>query len=382
LPKIFWQNFMSNPLKQIDKALISLLGERIDILRSIGADSEMNVGELNYQLAQNSIPPFVWKSLMTLCMAASKTAIAPPLADSKRVVLVGGAGQMGSFLGHELAIAGHRVSNLGRDWQNAESLVYEADLVLICVPMSEALSVVERIAPLLSAQTALADITGVKTPIVEAMLKCYSGPVMGLHPMFGPGVGSLLSQNVVVCPGRKLNAFQWFLELLQSRGACLTHCTPAEHDQMMVTIQAIRLFLTFGLGVFLTEAEVDLDRSLELASPPYRLQLNLVSRLFAQDAALPIEMMMNLEERRRAIGQFAATLSRLAYLVEQKDQDSLQQFFELTCRAFHHQMPRALAESNCMVEGLSVLLAAQLDSPQSLAHLNLGYQKRPAFVPG
>jgi prephenate dehydrogenase len=198
--------------------------------------------------------------------------------------------------------------------------------------------------------------------------------------MFGPGVDSLLSQNVVVCHGRKLNAFQWFLELLQNRGARLTYCTPEEHDQMMVTIQAIRLFLTFGLGVFLAEANVDLDRSLELTSPPYRLQLNLVSRLFAQDAALPIEMMTNLEERRQAIGQFAATLSRLAHMVEQKDQDSLQQFFELTSRAFHHQMPRALAESNCMIEGLSVLLAAQLDAPQSLAHQNLGNQKHPAFV--
>jgi prephenate dehydrogenase len=372
---------MLNTLKQIDQDLIALLGQRLAILRSTRADVETNPVELNYHLDENLVPTFVWNRLATVCAAASKLPIASPATDSKRVVLVGGAGQMGSFLGHELAIAGHRVSNLGRDWQNAESLVHDADLILLCVPMSQALSVIQRIAPLLSPDTALADITGVKTPVVQAMLEHHSGPVLGLHPMFGPGVGSLLSQNVVVCPGRRLNAFQWFLELLQSRGAQLTHSTPAEHDQMMVTIQAIRLFLTFGLGVFLAEAEVDLDRSLQLASPPYRLQLNLVCRLFAQDAALPIEMMTNLEDRRQAIGEFATTLSRLASLIEQRDQDSLQQFFELTCRAFRDQIPRAVAESNCMVEGLSVLLAAQAEPPQRLVHPNLGNQKHPVFVP-
>jgi prephenate dehydrogenase len=373
---------MPNNLKEIDQALISLLAQRINILRSTRADSPPNPVEMNHQLVQNRVPSFVWNSLVTLCTAASKIAIAPSHSSSKRVVLVGGGGQMGSFLGHELAIAGHRVSNLGRDWQNAERLVHEADLILICVPISQVLSVVQKIAPMLSPATALADITGVKTPVVEAMLKHYAGPVLGLHPMFGPGVGSLLSQNVVVCPGRRSEAFRWFLEFLQHRGARLTHCTPQEHDQMMVTVQAIRLFLTFGLGVFLAEAEVDLDRSLQITSPPYRLQLNLVNRLFAQDAALPIEMMTSLEERRQAIGQFANTISRLAHLVEQKDQEGLQQLFESTCRSFQGQMPRALAESNYLVESLSVLLAAQTDLPQSLAHLNLGNLKPPAFVPG
>jgi prephenate dehydrogenase len=214
---------------------------------------------------------------------------------------------------------------------------------------------------------------------VEAMLECHPGPVLSLHPMFGPGVSSLLSQNVVVCPGRRPEDFRWFLNLLQSRGARLTSCTPEEHDQMMVTIQAIRLFLTFGLGFFLAEANVDLNRSLEMTSPPYRLQLNLVSRLFAQDAKLPVEMMTGLEERRQAIGLFAKTCDRLAQLVEAKDQESLKELFESTCRVFQNQMPHALAESNHMVESLSVLLAAQADQQQSLTNLNLVNHKETCF---
>jgi prephenate dehydrogenase len=354
---------IQDTLQQIDQSLISLLSRRIAVMKTTIATSDSTPVEIDQQLAQNAIPSFVWNSLVTSCAAATRV-VAATSSRSQRVVLVGGAGKMGSFIGHELAIAGHRVSNVGRDWRNAANLVYCADLILICVPISEAVTVVQKIAPYLSRNTALADITGVKTPIMSAMLECHPGPVLSLHPMFGPGVSSLLSQNVVICPGRQSEAFNWLLDLLQNRGAHLTYCTPEEHDRMMVTIQAIRLFLTFGLGVFLAEADINLDRSLELTSPPYRLQLNLVSRLFAQDAALPIEMMTSLDERREAIARFASTCGHLAQLVESEDQTGLQRLFESTCQVFQSQMPHAVSESNHMIESLSVLLAAQTHSAQ------------------
>ncbi len=360
-----------NDLKQIDQALMTLLGQRIEVLRSLAPDtnsdtdpdidSELSPIELHQQLGQQRIPTFVWNNLVTNCIAASKVAAKTPAAEAKRIVVIGGSGQMGRFFGEELAIAGHQVQSLGRDWQQSEHLLTDADLVLICVPIAQTLPVIRQVATCISPNTTLADITGIKTPIVEAMLKHHSGPVLSLHPMFGPGVSSFMSQNVVVCPGRRPESFHWFLELLRQRGASLADCTPEEHDEMMVTVQAIRLFFSFGLGVFLAEAGVDLDRSLELASPPYRMQLNLVSRLFAQNATLSTEMMTSLEERRVAIGRFAIVCSYLSELVKQNDQASLQQLFESTRPAFQTQMPRALLESNHLIESLSVLLASQTD---------------------
>ena len=91
----------------------------------------------------------------------------------------------------------------------------------------------------------------IKAPFVQAMLQQHSGPIIGLHPMFGPSVKSFLAQKVVVCPGRKDQAFQWLLDLIESEGAQLIWSPPDEHDKIMVIVQAIRQFLTFSLGLFL-----------------------------------------------------------------------------------------------------------------------------------
>lgn len=379
---------MPDKLKQIDQNLIELLRQRIAALAEAG-NAETNgyspteEAVLGQQLAQLGIPQFVWNNLVTSCAAATAvfSTHTQTFSEPKRVVIIGGNGRMGRFFIQQFLSAGHQATSLGRDWQNETERLQDADLVLICVPIQHTLTVVQQLVPHLSSSTALVDITGVKTPITQTILDLYPGPVLSLHPMFGSGVTSFLSQNVVFCPGRDLEAFQWLLDLMSSRGANLIACTPEEHDQMMVVIQAIRQFLTFGLGVFLLEAGIDLDRSLEFASPPYRLQLNLVNRLFTQDATLHVEMMLGLEERRQAISQLAATYNRLAQLVGQKDRAALKQVFESTGTAFQQRMP-PLEESNHLIESLSLLLAAEKIKPQRTRNLNLANQQQPVAISG
>jgi prephenate dehydrogenase/chorismate mutase/prephenate dehydrogenase len=267
---------------------------------------------------------------------------------------------MGRFFHQQLLAAGHQVQVLERnDWAEAEQLLGTAELVLICVPIAEVLTTVRQAVPYLNPSAVLADITSIKEPIVQEMLAHHPGPVLGLHPMFGPGVPSFLSQTVIVCPGRQTEACQWLLDLIEAQGGNLTVCTPAEHDRMMVFIQAVRHFLTFSLGVFLAEENLDLAHSLDFASPPYRLQLNLVSRLFAQDTPLYLETMIASEERRQVIGRLAATYHRLAQQVSQQDPMALRQVFLKARSAFQADTGRALAESNHLITSLSLFLAAQ-----------------------
>lgn len=56
-----------------------------------------------------------------------------------------------------------------------------------------------------------------------------------------------MSQKVVVCPSREENALQWLLDIIENEGGKLIVCTPEEHDQMMMAIQSIRSFKTFGV---------------------------------------------------------------------------------------------------------------------------------------
>jgi prephenate dehydrogenase/chorismate mutase/prephenate dehydrogenase len=347
-------------LRQIDLTLIQLLSKRIAILATSGAPSiQEQRSTYRSLLMQMGVPENTWDNIIMGCMAS--LANAPSFQrkiEPRNITVVGGRGAMGCFFTERFSIA-HDVSVLEHDdWDKADTLLGTADLVIICVPLKATLDVIWKVAPYLSPTTVLADIASTKTDAVRAMMESHSGPVVGLHPMFGPGVNSFLGQKVVVCPGRQPNEFQWVLDTLEADGANLITCTPEEHDRMMVAVQAVRFFSNFSLGAFLAGEGIDIGRSLEFASPLYRTEINTVSRLLAQEAALYVDILLASDDRCEAIKRFVATCDRLTSLLAEGNRAALITEFETAREAFREEASRALNESNHVINSLSNLLAA------------------------
>ncbi len=348
-------------LQEIDQKLLQLISERISVLSQLELSSDRVRMSAHPTPGQPCIPDCVWQNILVSYRAALHGASSPQnYPIPRRITIIGGHGMMGRFFAERLSAAGHIVTILGPDdWDDAAHLLAEVNLILLCVPLQVMPTVIQQTAKYANPETAIADIASIKTTSVQLMLEAHHGPVLGLHPMFGPGVQSFLSQTVVICPGRDIQAFEWFLDLIQSEGGKLVSCSAEEHDQMMVSIQAIRHFATFSLGVFLAEQGVNIARSLEFSSPIYRLEIDMVSRLFAQDASLYIDIMLATEDRRRAIAKLAETYSRLATLVIEADRASLPQEFETPRSTFNEEITRALVESDHVINSLSLLLAAR-----------------------
>ncbi|MBD2440514.1 bifunctional chorismate mutase/prephenate dehydrogenase [Nostoc sp. FACHB-110] len=249
----------------------------------------------------------------------------------RQITIIGGHGRMGRLFREQLLEAGHKVNILEQeDWEYAGQLLSNTELVLVSVPIKYTVDVIKRAAKYLSPHIALCDITSIKTQPYQAMLAHHSGPVMGLHPMFGPSVQSFCSQKVVVCPGRNHEAFQWLLNFLESQGAELITCSPEEHDRLMVYIQATQHFCRLSLGVFLAQADIDIEQSLSISSPSYRQEIEILKRLFRQNPQLCVDIMLATEERCQAIKSLANTYNRLAKLVAKKDREALIKEFENT----------------------------------------------------
>ncbi|MBW4541847.1 MAG: bifunctional chorismate mutase/prephenate dehydrogenase [Myxacorys chilensis ATA2-1-KO14] len=348
-------------LQQIDQSLITLLRERISTLAALGVPS-MQEQLSNYKslLMQMGVSECAWSSIIISSMAAlASTPSLPYEVEPRNITVIGGRGVMGRFFTDRLVAAGHCVRILEYDgWEQADSLLGNADLVLICVPFKGTLAVIQKVAQHVAPTTILADIASTKVPTVETMLDSHPGPVVGLHPMFGPGVKSFLSQKVVVCPGREPNAFQWFLDLMEAEGGKLITCTAEEHDRMMVAVQAIRHFATFSLGVFLAEEGISIGQSLDFASPIYRTEINLINRLFAQDASLYIDIMLASPDRCEAITRLTKTSDRLANLLAQENRAALMAEFEVARETYRDDANRALQESNHIINTVSNFLAA------------------------
>ena len=335
-------------LKKTDESLIALLSDRISLLAASEPPSlDEQLADVAPLLAQAGIPESVWAGVLKSCHATLIPKYATNHVTPRQITIIGGRGRMGRLFKEQLSVVGNNVSVLEHeDWEYADKLLNQAELVLVSVPIEHTVDVIKRAAKYLAPTTALCDITSIKAQPTQAMLEYHSGPVMGLHPMFGPSIKSFFGQKVVVCPGRKDDSFQWLLDFLQSQGAELVICTPEEHDQMMVIIQATQHFCRFSLGVFLAQTRVDIEQSLTMSTPNYRQEIDIVKRLFSQNPHLCVDIMLATEERCDAISFLAHTYNRLARLVAKKDRDALIQEFVNTQSFFEDKINTFLQPLN------------------------------------
>lgn len=319
--------------------------------------------------------------------AQSATAAAVATATTPcRVVIVGGNGGMGRFMRRYLEGAAYEVgvvevADYGVDVDGnavddinksrAAVLLGQADWCIISVPIEVTLKVISQVAPLLRPDCILSDLTSIKEKPVKAMLEVHSGPVLGLHPMFGPDTNSLVKQVVVAVHGRDADKCAFIIEQLKIFGARVVECTGADHDRAMRVIQALRHFTTIVYGNFLrsilhnkqqdqehTQGQGQqelydhaadnafIERLLELSSPIYHLELMMVGRLFAQDPHLYCDIISassaNLELIQKYVSCAFAALEQL----KSDDKESFIADFKDTTAFFGKHAQDFLRESS------------------------------------
>ncbi len=269
------------------------------------------------------------------------------------VLVVGGDGAMGRYLARWFGEAGYRVRSLDReDWSRAETLCQEIDLALISVPIDSTMNVARRLGPHLPASCILADVTSVKQAPLSAMLASHPGPVVGLHPLFGPSTTTLDKQVVVATPGRESTACQWLLDQFADWGAIVLKTRAEDHDDIMGIVQALRHFATFIFGRFLYEKRIRLDEALEFSSPIYRLEFGMVGRLFAQDAGLYSEIIFASPERRALLKKYLASAQANLDLIANDDKTLFEDHFRRIAEWFDPFSRQALRESTYLIDKL------------------------------
>lgn len=269
----------------------------------------------------------------------------------KKIVIVGGYGKMGQLFARYLRASGYPISILDReDWDVAEAILTNADVVIVSVPIANTLQTIERLKPYLTKNMLLADLTSVKREPLAKMLEVHQGPVLGLHPMFGPDIPSMAKQVVVRCDGRDAEQYQWLLAQIEIWGAKIYQTDAAEHDHNMTYVQALRHFATFANGLHLSKQPVNLANLLALSSPIYRLELAMIGRLFAQDAALYADIIMDKPENLQVIESLKQSYEEALAFFEKGDKDGFINAFEEVRAWFGDYSEQFLKESRQLLQ--------------------------------
>ena len=82
------------------------------------------------------------------------------------------------------------------------------------------------------------------------------------------------------------------------------------------------------------------------------MELDMIGRLFAQDAALYTDIILATEQRRELIQRFAKAVAQIAKIVQLQDRDQLIREFEDISCFFGTEKTRALEESAILVDAL------------------------------
>ncbi len=369
---------LRDQIDEVDKALLNLLAKRLELVAEVGEVKsrfglpiyvpEREASMLASRRAEAEalgVPPDLIEDVLRRVMRESYSSendkgfkTLCPLYDKgfktlcpslRPVVIVGGGGQMGRLFEKMLTLSGYQVRILEQhDWDRAADIVSDAGMVIVSVPIHVTEQVIGKLPPL-PKDCILVDLASVKNGPLQAMLAAHDGPVLGLHPMFGPDSGSLAKQVVVWCDGRKPEAYQWFLEQIQVWGARLHRISAVEHDQNMAFIQALRHFATFAYGLHLAEENVQLEQLLALSSPIYRLELAMVGRLFAQDPQLYADIIMSSERNLALIKRYYKRFGEAIELLEQGDKQAFIDSFRKVEHWFGDYAQRFQSESRVLL---------------------------------
>ncbi len=333
----------------IDAQIVSLLADRQRVVGHVAALKKSHNLQV-YHPAREEI----YRTIIRRSRVVQTGSMALKSVRSDGVVLlVGGKGGMGRYFQECFRLAGYQVRILDKDnWRDAGQLCNGIDLVMVGVPIDVSCEVIRNIGPFMPAKAVLCDITSIKEQPLEEMLKAHDGPVVGLHPLFGPTTSSLDKQIIVATPGRNDDACQWVLDQFATWGAVVVRSDAREHDDIMGIVQALRHFATFAFGQFLKRRRISLSRTLEFSSPIYRLELGMVGRLFAQDSSLYSEIIFASEQRRDLLKDYIQSLQENLEMLENGNKCLFQKEFQKIAEWFGPFGEQAMRESTFLIDKL------------------------------
>ncbi|RUO21417.1 bifunctional chorismate mutase/prephenate dehydrogenase [Aliidiomarina haloalkalitolerans] len=261
------------------------------------------------------------------------------------VVVIGGKGQLGSLFVRWFELSQYRVIVIDQDnLAELPAAVMDAALVLVSVPVAKTIDVIQAL-PNMPDDCILADLTSVKNAPLAAMMAHHSGPVLGLHPMFGPSIPTFAKQTILVTPGRDAQASQWLLRQFEIWGVRLHELSAERHDRAMSVIQVMRHLSTFVYGYHLVHEDVELDELVALSSPIYRLELMMVGRLFAQSPELYADIILSDRDQHRMIRRYLQRFQDLLTLIETEGREAFIREFADVAQWFGPYARQFLQES-------------------------------------
>jgi prephenate dehydrogenase len=242
-----------------------------------------------------------------------------------QIGIIGGTGGIGRWMARFLNKEGYPVQVSGRtSGLDLPSMAQECPVVIVSVPIGVTGEVIRTVGPHMPKESLLMDVTSLKAEPVKAMLASSSSEVIGLHPLFGPRIKTLMGHNIVFCPVRGQKWLPWVKETFIKNGARLIETTPEHHDECMALVQGLNHLNSIALGLTLGGSGFDLEELKQYATPIFKTKLDILKKIFNQNSRLYAEMITQNPHTQKILEGYMESLAELKNWIDRKDNRNLQ----------------------------------------------------------
>jgi len=197
-------------------------------------------------------------------------------------------------LADAIAAKAERVATeFGVNFRSVPEAAAEAELVLVAVPISKTPDVIKSIAGQVQRGTLLADVSSVKSDVIEAMQTIEAKiELVSLHPLFGPGATSVKGKDFVAIPVKPGKRYAALKNRLLELGARVTEMGAEDHDRLMAIIQCMTHFVLLTYLNALKSMK-ELKRAEKFRTPMFATLLDLAKTVFAGNLELYGELQVH-----------------------------------------------------------------------------------------
>lgn len=245
---------------------------------------------------------------------------------SKVLGIFGGKGKMSQWFTSLFQSEFKKIEHYDLDSKiSMKEFVSNCDLLLVSVPISQTVKVIEEIGHYCKKEQLVVDFTSLKEESCRALKKlpCFS---MGLHPLFGPFPKDPKSLKMVFCV---LDQNPWekkIRALFEAKQIEMIEMSPKEHDESMAYVQALNHGLHLMLGEVLIQNEI--KKLSTIGTPSFSLFIEGLQRILIGDPKLYRDIAFENRYSVKALEDFQRVLSKYIEMIKTKNSSDFEKNFE------------------------------------------------------
>jgi chorismate mutase / prephenate dehydrogenase len=305
-------------LAAVDQQLLELIARRQELATEIGRiklaagiptrdyrQERVVIQRARDAAGAHGLSPDLGEELMLMLIRSSLTVqeqdrVATHSGGTgKRVLIIGGSGNMGRWFVRFLASQDYRVEVADpagvvagfphyHDFREAE---LDHDIIVVAAPMPVSNDILHELAAL-KPPGLVFDIGSLKSPLRSGLMALVAAGVKAtsIHPMFGPGTELLSGRHVIFIDLGVADATSAARQLFASTMAIQVNMDLESHDRLIAYVLGLSHALNIAFFTALAESGEAAPRLAQMSSTTFDAQLEVATRVASENPRLYFEI--------------------------------------------------------------------------------------------